>query len=37
MAGGTEDLWCNFPKTAIEFERTFSSEEDCVAYWMQAR
>ena len=25
MAGGSEDLWRNFPKTAIEFERTFAT------------
>jgi hypothetical protein len=30
-------FWRNFPKTAIGFERTFSSEEDCGAYRMQAR
>jgi transposase-like protein/Zn ribbon nucleic-acid-binding protein len=37
----TEDehdaLWRNFPKTAIEFEKKFATEEDCRAYWIEAR
>jgi len=37
MSDGNDDLWRNFPKTAIEFDRTFATEGDCVAYWMQAR
>jgi Zn ribbon nucleic-acid-binding protein len=37
MSDGNDDLWRNFPKTAIEFERRFATEADCVAYWMQAR
>jgi transposase-like protein len=33
----TDDLWRDFPKTATEFEERFATEEDCRAYWMQAR
>jgi len=32
-----DDLWRDFPKTAIEFEERFATEEDCRAYWIQAR
>jgi Zn ribbon nucleic-acid-binding protein len=32
-----EDLWRNFPKTAQEFERRFATEDDCRAYWIEAR
>jgi transposase-like protein len=32
-----DDLWRDFPKTAIEFERRFATEEDCRAYWIEAR
>lgn len=32
-----DDLWRDFPKTAIEFEKRFATEEDCRAYWIQAR
>ena len=32
-----EDLWCDFPKTATEFETRFSTEADCRAYWIAAR
>ena len=37
--GGTvkDDLWRNFPKTAIEFEERFATGEDCRAYWIEAR
>jgi Transposase zinc-ribbon domain/ISXO2-like transposase domain len=31
------DLWRDFPKTAQEFEARFATEEDCRAYWIQAR
>ena len=31
------DLWRDFPKTATEFEARFATEDDCRAYWMQAR
>ena len=31
------DLWRNFPKTAPEFEARFATEEDCRAYWIEAR
>jgi transposase-like protein len=31
------DLWRDFPKTALEFEKRFATEEDCRAYWIQAR
>ena len=37
MARGKDDLWRNFPKTAIEFERRFATEEACRAYWIEAR
>src|SRR5215475_10718728 len=32
-----DDLWRDFPKTAIEFEERFATEEDCRTYWIQAR
>ncbi len=32
-----DDLWRDFPKTATEFEERFASEEDCRAYWIEAR
>ena len=32
-----DDLWRDFPKTATEFERRFATEEDCRAYWIEAR
>ena len=37
MADDNDDLWRAFPKTAIEFERRFSSEDACIAYWIHAR
>ena len=37
MADDKDDLWRNFPKTAPEFERRFATEEDCRAYWIEAR
>ena len=37
MAHDKDDLWRNFPKTAIEFERRFATEEACRAYWIEAR
>jgi transposase-like protein len=37
MADSKDDLWREFPKTAIAFERRFATEDDCIAYWMQAR
>ena len=37
MADDRNDLWRNFPKTAIEFERVFATEDACVDYWMEAR
>jgi transposase-like protein len=30
-------LWRDFPKTAVEFESRFATEEDCRAYWIEAR
>ena len=33
----TDDLWRDFPKTAMEFEARFATEEDCQAYLMQVR
>lgn len=32
-----EALWRDFPKTAVEFEKRFATEEDCRAYWIEAR
>ena len=37
MAEHGNDLWRDFPKTAIEFDERFQTEEDCRAYWMAAR
>jgi hypothetical protein len=38
MTQGTpDDLWRDFPKTVTEFERRFATEEDCRAYWIEAR
>ncbi len=31
------DLWRDFPKTALEFEARFATEADCRAYWIEAR
>ena len=33
----TDDLWRDFPKTAMEFGARFATEEDCQAYLMQVR
>jgi transposase-like protein len=30
-------LWRDFPKTAIEFEERFQTEDDCRAYWIKVR
>ena len=32
-----DDLWRDFPKTATEFEARFATEEDCRAFWIEAR
>ncbi len=32
-----DDLWRDFPKTALEFETRFATEADCRAYWIEAR
>jgi transposase-like protein len=32
-----DDLWRDFPRTATEFEKRFATEEDCRAYWIEAR
>jgi transposase-like protein len=32
-----DDLWRDFPKTAIEFEKRFATEEDCRAYLINVR
>jgi hypothetical protein len=32
-----EDLWRNFPKTTVEFEKRFATEADCRAYCIEAR
>jgi transposase-like protein/Zn ribbon nucleic-acid-binding protein len=37
MSSKSDDLWRDFPKTAIEFEERFATEEDCRAYWIEAR
>ena len=31
------DLWRDFPRTATEFEERFATEDDCRAYWIEAR
>lgn len=35
--GKYDDLWRDFPRTAVEFEKRFATEEDCRAYWIEAR
>jgi len=30
-------LWRDFPKTALEFEERFATEEDCRDYWIEVR
>jgi Zn ribbon nucleic-acid-binding protein len=37
MAEHSNDLWRDFPRTAIEFEERLQSEEDCRTYWIEAR
>lgn len=37
MTNDKDDLWRDFPKTAIEFDERFATEEDCRAYWIKAR
>ena len=37
MAKYSNDMWRDFPKTAIEFDERFQTEEDCRAYWIEAR
>jgi uncharacterized paraquat-inducible protein A len=37
MPGDKHVLWREFPKTAIEFDRRFATEEACIECWMQAR
>ena len=37
MADSNDGLWWNFPKTALDFERKFATEENCIDYWMEAR
>ena len=37
MAKSKDDLWRDFPKTAPEFDERFATEEDCIAYWLEAR
>ena len=32
-----DDLWRDFPKTAMAFEAKFATEEDCRTYWIEAR
>ena len=32
-----DDLWRDVPKTATEFEKRFATEDDCRAYWIEAR
>jgi hypothetical protein len=32
-----DDLWRDFPKTAVAFEERFATEADCRAYWIEAR
>lgn len=38
MADADKDgLWRDFPRTAPEFEARFATEDDCRAYWIEAR
>jgi len=37
MTANSDELWRDFPKTAIEFEERFATEEVCRAYWIEAR
>jgi transposase-like protein len=37
MAEQRDNLWRDFPKTAIEFDARFHTEEGCRAYWIEAR
>jgi hypothetical protein len=37
MARTRDDLWRDFPKTATKFEERFATEEDCRAFWIEAR
>ena len=37
MTEHSDGLWRDFPKTAIEFDERFATEEDCRAYWIEAR
>jgi len=37
VTNNRDDLWRDFPKTVIEFEERFATEEDCRAYWIEAR
>ena len=37
MSIRSDDLWRDFPKTAIAFEERFATEEDCRTYWIDAR
>jgi transposase-like protein len=32
-----DDLWRDFPRTAIAFEKRFATEADCRRYWIKAR
>jgi len=32
-----DELWRTFPRTALEFEERFASEDDCRAFWVRAR
>lgn len=32
-----DELWRDFPKTAVAFEERFATEADCRAYWIEAR
>ncbi len=32
-----DDLWRNFPKTAIEFETRFPNDEACAQYFAELR
>ena len=32
-----DDLWRDFPKTAMAYEKQFATESDCRRYWIKAR
>lgn len=37
IASHWDELWRDFPRTALEFEDRFATEEACRAYWIEVR